>query len=129
MRPSSFANACFAILLIAGAAVLSAPSAAQDATFRPEVGQEGKDVIWVPTPPELVKRMLQLAQTGPKDVVIDLGSGDGRIAIAAAKEFGAESLGIEYNPDMVELSRRNAAAAGVAGKVRFERGDIFEMDF
>ena len=120
-RPCPAAGLCTAAADPAGAQAA--------ANFRPEVGQEGKDVIWVPTPPALVTRMLQLAQVGPKDVVIDLGAGDGRIAIAAAKEFGAESLGIEYNPDMVELSIRNAAVAGVAARVRFMRGDIFEADF
>jgi SAM-dependent methyltransferase len=113
------------LLCLVSGAVLAQASP----TFQPSVGQEGKDVIWVPTPPALVTRMLQLAQVGPKDVVIDLGSGDGRIAIAAAKEFGAEAMGIEFNPDMVALSNKAASAAGVAAKVKFVRGDIFEADF
>ena len=97
--------------------------------FQPQVGQAGKDVIWVPTPELLVERMLTMAQTTSADQVIDLGSGDGRIAIMAAKKFGAQSLGIEYNPDMVALSQRNAQAGGVAGKAEFRRADIFETDF
>ncbi len=102
---------------------------AQPATepFEPEVGQKGKDVIWVPTPNSMVNTMLDMAKVTAKDYVIDLGSGDGRTVIAAAKR-GARALGIEYNPDMVELSRRNAAAAGVSDKVRFVKADLFETD-
>ncbi len=97
--------------------------------YQPSVGQEGKDVIWVPTPQALVERMLQMANTKPNDYVIDLGSGDGRTVITAAKKFGARALGIEYNPDMVELSRRNAEKEGIAGRAQFIRADIFETDF
>ncbi len=86
--------------------------------FEPTVGQEGKDVIWVPTAQALVDKMLDMAKVTPNDYVIDLGSGDGRTVITAAKR-GAKTLGIEYNPDMVELSKRNAAAAGVAERVTF----------
>lgn len=98
-------------------------------TFEPQRGQAGKDVIWIPTPDKLVTRMLSLAQVTPKDFVIDLGAGDGKIVIAAAREFNAQGLGIEYNPDMVEHARRNAKAAGVADRTRFEKADIFESDF
>jgi SAM-dependent methyltransferase len=108
------------------------PAAAQqqgDKEFTPQVGQAGKDVIWVPTPPELVEKMLQMARITPNDFVIDLGSGDGRIAIAAAKKFGARSMGVEYNPDMVALSNREAQRQGVADKVKFVKADIFETDF
>jgi precorrin-6B methylase 2 len=104
-----------------------APPAPQ-APYEPSVGQAGKDVVWVPTPDALVEKMLDLAHVTPKDYVIDLGSGDGRTVIAAAKR-GARALGIEYNPDMVELSKRNAAAAGVADKASFVKADIFESDF
>ena len=97
-------------------------------TYEPERGQSGKDVIWIPTPDTLVNRILRMAQVTPKDYVIDLGSGDGKIVIAAARE-GARGLGIEYNPDMVELSRRRAQQAGVADRARFEKADIFESDF
>ena len=96
--------------------------------FEPQVGQEGKDVIWVPTPQGLVDRMLDMAKVTPNDYVIDLGSGDGRTVITAAKR-GARALGIEYNPDMVELSKRNAEKEGVAGKASFVKADIFESDF
>jgi SAM-dependent methyltransferase len=94
--------------------------------YTPEVGQAGKDVVWVPTPDAVVEKMLEMAQVTKKDRVVDLGSGDGKIAIAAAKR-GARAKGVEYNPDMVELSKRNARAAGV--KVDFVEGDIFKTDF
>ena len=96
--------------------------------FQPQVGQEGKDVVWVPTPQALVDKMLDMAKVTPKDYVIDLGSGDGRTVITAAKR-GARALGIEYNPDMVELSKRNAANEGVSDKANFVKADLFESDF
>jgi precorrin-6B methylase 2 len=96
--------------------------------YQPSVGQEGKDVIWVPTPEGLVTAMLDMAKLTPNDYVIDLGSGDGRIVIAAAKR-GARALGVEYNPDMVELSQSNALKEGVSGKASFMQADIFETDF
>jgi len=96
--------------------------------YAPTVGQEGKDVIWVPTPQALVEKMLDVAGVTLKDYVIDLGSGDGRTVIAAAKR-GARALGIEYNPDMVELSKRNAAKEGVSDKATFVKADLFESDF
>ena len=95
--------------------------------FEPEVGQQGKDVVWVPSPQELVDKMLDMAKLTPKDFLMDLGSGDGRTVITAAKR-GATALGIEYNPDMVALSRRNAEKAGVAGKASFREADIFKTD-
>ena len=118
-------------VLAAALVALAAAAAAQQAQkeFMPQVGQAGKDVIWVPTPDELVDRMLRMAQTTPNDFVIDLGSGDGRTPIAAAKRFGARAMGIEYNPDMVELSNKFASSQGVSGKVRFVKADIFESDF
>jgi len=131
-------NAVKSFARIAGAAVLavtvlaSAGACAQaqpKAEFQPQGGQAGKDVIWVPTPDALVERMLTMAQATPNDFVVDLGAGDRRIAIAAAKKFGAKSMGIEYNPDMVALSKKNAAKDGVGEKVEFTRGDIFETDF
>jgi len=108
------------------------PALAQEAAkpqplFEPTIGQEGKDVVWVPTPDVLVQKMLDLAQVTPRDYVMDLGSGDGRNIIAAAKR-GARATGVEYNPDMVELSRALAAKAGVADKAEFIRGDMFEAD-
>jgi len=96
--------------------------------YEPQVGQSGKDVVWVPTPQALVEKMLDMAKVTPQDFVIDLGSGDGRTVITAAKR-GARALGIEYNPDMVELSRKNAAAAGVSEKATFVKADLFESDF
>jgi hypothetical protein len=111
------------LLLLAAAA----PVAAQESTFKPEVGQAGKDVVWVPSPPATVERMLDLAKVTPQDFVIDLGSGDGRNVIGAAKR-GANALGVEYNPDMVELSKRLAKEAGVAEKAQFVQGDMFVAD-
>ncbi len=108
---------------------METPAEAGDAQFSPEVGQPGKDVIWVPTPATLVAEMLRMAEVKPGERVVDLGSGDGIIAITAARDFGASALGIEYNPDMVALSQRKAREAGVEDKARFIRGDIFEEDF
>jgi hypothetical protein len=96
--------------------------------YVPEVGQAGKDVIWVPSPPELIERMLDVAKVTSADYVVDLGSGDGRMVIAAAKR-GAQALGVEFNPDMVELSRRLAGEAGVADKATFVQGDMYAADF
>ena len=100
-----------------------------DEVFQPSVGQAGKDVIWVPTPDALVTRMLTAAKVTKDDLVFDLGSGDGKIPIAAAKQFGAKSVGIEYNPDMAELARRNTKRQGVDGMVNIITGDIFKEDF
>ena len=106
------------------------PAAAQ---FQPQVGQAGKDVIWVPTPDDVVERMLTMAQVTPNDNVWDLGAGDGKIAIMAAKKFGARATGVEYNADMVKHANANAQAAGVAGsgqgKAVIRHGDIFATDF
>jgi len=95
--------------------------------YEPSVGQEGKDVVWVPTPPATVEKMLDMAQVTPQDFVMDLGSGDGRNVIAAAKR-GARALGVEYNPDLVELSKRLAEMEGVADKASFVQGDMYEAD-
>jgi SAM-dependent methyltransferase len=95
--------------------------------FEPTEGQEGKDVVWVPTPPVLVEKMLDMAQVTPSDFVIDLGSGDGRNVIAAARR-GAQARGVEYDPDMVELSRRLAEKEGVAERASFVQGDMYEAD-
>jgi precorrin-6B methylase 2 len=96
--------------------------------FEPQSGQPGKDVVWVPTPQALVDKMLDIAKVTPNDYVMDLGSGDGRTVITAAKR-GARATGIEYNPDMVELSKHNAAKEGVGGKANFMKADLFETDF
>jgi len=118
------------LCLAVGGAYAQTPQTPQapQKPYEPTVGQAGKDVVWVPTPEALVEKMLDMAQVTAKDYVIDLGSGDGRTVIAAAKR-GARALGIEYNPDMVELSKRNAAAAGVTDKASFVKADIFESDF
>ena len=100
-----------------------------DEFYRPRSGQSGKDVVWVPTPDELVTRMLRAANTTDRDVVYDLGAGDGKIPIAAARDFKARAVGIEYNPEMAALAERNAQRAGVADRVRIVTGDIFEKDF
>jgi SAM-dependent methyltransferase len=112
------------------AALLAAPAAfAQTPEYEPQVGQPGKDVVWVPTPEALVERMLSMAQVGRGDVVFDLGSGDGRTVIAAARR-GARAVGVEYDPDLVALSRRNAERERIpADLARFVLGDIFENDF
>lgn len=124
------------ITSIVVAAVLACSSAAiaqqqdyGDAQYRPQVAQPGKDVIWVPTPDEVVERMLRLAQTTSNDLVYDLGAGDGKIAIMAAQKFGARSVGVEFNPDMAALGQRNAERAGVAARAKIIRGDIFETNF
>ena len=100
---------------------------AQTPGFQPYEGQAGKDVVWVPTTPALVEKMLDMVRVTPKDFVMDLGSGDGRNIIAAAKR-GARGLGVEYDPDMVALSQRKAEEAGVADKATFVRGDMYEAD-
>src|SRR5712691_4525455 len=121
----------FAALL--AALLIACGAAAQQQKFEPQVGQAGKDVIWVPTPDDVVERMLTMAQVGPNDIHFDLGAGDGKIAIAAAKKFGARATGIEYNPEMVKHANGNAQAAGVAGvgpgKAIIRHGDIFATDF
>ena len=109
-------------------AIAASPAAAQDKPFEPQVGQAGKDVVWVPTPEAMVERMLDLAKVTPQDFVMDLGSGDGRNVIGAARR-GARALGVEYNPDMVALSQRRAREAGVADRAQFVQGDMFEADF
>lgn len=114
-------------VLVASFFTWSAQAQSAQNEFRPEVGQEGKDVVWVPTPQELVEKMLDMAKVTPRDFVIDLGSGDGRNVIAAAKR-GARALGVEYNGDMVRLSRGIAVKEGVADKATFVEGDMYEAD-
>jgi SAM-dependent methyltransferase len=105
----------------------TASSQQEAAPFEPKVGQPGKDVVWVPTPPALVEKMLDLAKVTPEDYVIDLGSGDGRNVIAAARR-GARALGVEFNPQMVDLAKRKAAEAGVSRRAQFVRGDMYKAD-
>lgn len=98
-------------------------------TYTPKLGQMGKDVMWLPTRDELVTQLLTAARVGPEDEVVDLGAGDGKIPIAAARQFGARAWGIEYNKDLAALAQRNAQRAGVADRVRIVHGDIFKEDF
>ena len=119
-------------VIVAGYLSLTAAAAyaqkpATQKPFEPQVGQAGKDVVWVPTPQALVDKMLDMAKVTPQDFVMDLGSGDGRTVITAAKR-GARATGIEYNPEMVELSKKNAAEAGVADRATFVKADLFETD-
>jgi SAM-dependent methyltransferase len=100
-----------------------------DDKYNPRIGQEGKDVVWVPTGNELLANMLKTAKVTSNDLVYDLGSGDGRIAIAAAKDFGARAIGIEFNPEMAKLAQRNADRSGVGDRVKIINGDIFKEDF
>ncbi|MEY3116701.1 MAG: hypothetical protein RL629_520 [Pseudomonadota bacterium] len=97
--------------------------------YKPQVGQEGKDVIWVPTPEGLIDKMLAAAKVSDKDTLFDLGAGDGIIAITAARKYGAKSVGIEYNPEMAQFARRKVAEAGLTDKVKIITGDIFQEDF
>jgi predicted RNA methylase len=118
-------------LVVALAVAMGRPAVAQQTAaeeYVPQSGQPGKDVVWVPSPPETVEKMMEVGQIGPNDFVVDLGSGDGRNVIAAAKR-GARGLGVEYNNDMVELSKRIAAKEGVGDRAQFVQGDMYEADF
>jgi phospholipid N-methyltransferase len=124
------------LIALAAATLLALASTADARTraecerdYKPQVGQAGKDVVWVPTPDELVNKMLTMAKVTAKDYVVDLGAGDGKIAIAAGKSFGATALGIEYNSDMAKLAQCFVLAAGVGDKVKIIEGDIFKEDF
>jgi hypothetical protein len=127
-NPKLHAARLFAAIAIVAAFAM--PAAAQNAAkdYTPHVGQEGKDVIWVPTPQALVEKMLDMAKLTAKDIHYDLGSGDGRTVITAAKR-GAQAVGVEFNPDMAALSERNAAKEGVSARAKFINGDIFQTDF
>jgi hypothetical protein len=128
MQLSQSLTRSFAASFVA-VALASSPALAQAAKdYEPSMGQAGKDVIWIPTPQALVDKMLDTAKVTSSDYVIDLGSGDGRTVITAAKR-GATALGIEYNPDMVEFAKKNAAKEGVSDKANFVKADIFESDF
>src|SRR6186713_1722422 len=108
--------------------ILPAQSAQTTKPFEPTVGQAGKDVVWVPTDQRLVDKMLEMAKVKSGEFLMDLGSGDGRTVITAAKR-GLRAQGVEYNPDMVALSQRNAKEAGVSDKATFVKADLFETDF
>lgn len=127
VRPLAIGAACLLTAALIGDA--SARTRAEcERDYKPQVGQAGKDVVWVPTPDELVQRMLRMAKVTPQDLVFDLGAGDGKIAIAAGK-LGANSVGIEYNPDMAKLASCLVTAEGVGNKTRIIQGDIFKEDF
>src|SRR5438128_4652375 len=129
MNTSRFVRRSLSALCLAWAVACGfSPAQAAQGEYQPEVGQEGKDVVWVPTPQVLVDKMLDMAKVTPKDYVTDLGSGDGRTMITATKRR-AKALGIEYNPEMVELSKRNATKEGVTDKATFMKADLFESDF
>lgn len=117
------------LFVIVAALLLQACSTLPPETYAPKLGQMGKDVMWLPTRDELVTQMLVAARVGPDDEVVDLGAGDGKIPIAAARQFGARAWGIEYNKDLAALAQRNALRAGVAERVRIVHGDIFKEDF
>ena len=117
------------LALLLAVSITAFAQAQKAPAYEPTSGQEGKDVVWVPTPQVVVDKMLDMAKVGPKDFVMDLGSGDGRTVITAAKR-GARAMGVEYNPDMVEYSKRNAEKAGVSpDKATFVKADLFETDF
>ncbi|HPV17343.1 MAG: methyltransferase domain-containing protein [Bacteroidales bacterium] len=122
-----FISALVALIVSSSLLTLQAQEKASVNNYVPEVGQQGKDVVWVPTPQELVNKMLEVAKVTPADYVIDLGSGDGRTVISAAK-IGAKATGIEYNPDMVALSKENALKEGVGNKAEFIQADLYETD-
>ena len=128
MKLQQFIPCLLPVSGLALVAALSLAQAQQATEYQPGIGQEGKDVVWVPTNQAVVNKMLDMANVTANDFLIDLGSGDGRLVITAAKR-GAKAIGIEYNPDMVELSKRNAAKEGLADKVTFIKADIFESDF
>ncbi|MFZ9508358.1 MAG: SAM-dependent methyltransferase [Burkholderiaceae bacterium] len=107
----------------------SAVLAQADETWRPQRGQTGKDVMWLPTPDELAYRLLEVARVGPNDLVYDLGAGDGKIAIAAAQRHGARAVGIEYNARLAAFAQREVERAGVADRVRIIQADLFQTDF
>lgn len=128
LRLSCIAAALFSLAMAGSAWAQTDASETSAIEFEPEVGQSGKDVVWVPTPQALVDRMLDMAGLTAQDTLVDLGSGDGRTVITAAKR-GATARGIEYNPDMVALSRSAALREGVADRAVFEQADIFESEF
>jgi len=124
-RVAALMMAAVLVAAMAGGAVAQVP--APQEPYTPTIGQAGKDVIWVPTPPDLVELMLDIAKVGPQDLVMDLGSGDGRNIIAAAKR-GARGVGVEYNDDLVAYSTRTAEADGVGHLAKFVKEDMYTAD-
>jgi hypothetical protein len=125
--PATAAMRTSALALLFACSTFAAAQATKQAPFEPMVGQEGKDVVWVPTPQALVDKMLDMAKLKPGDYLMDLGSGDGRTVITAAKR-GARATGNEYNPEMVKLSQANAKKEGVADRAEFRKADLFQTD-
>jgi hypothetical protein len=121
------AAAAAALCLLVPAASQAAEAAAGEYAYEPVIGMPGKDVVWVPTPPQVVDLMLDLARATPKDFVIDLGSGDGRIVLGAAKR-GIKARGVELNPDLVRLSQEEAERLGVGEFAQFVAQDMFQAD-
>jgi SAM-dependent methyltransferase len=126
---AGFAPLAVALLLGCGSVAAQDATPKADGSYEPKRGQAGKDVVWIPTPDELVTRMLRLAQVTAQDYVVDLGAGDGKIVIAAARDFGARGLGLEYDPKLVEHAQRHAREAGVSDRADFRQADIFATDF
>ena len=127
-RTASPSLATVLFVCFTGVASAQTTPATTPEPYEPQSGQQGKDVVWVPTPQVVVDKMLEIAKVTPQDVVIDLGSGDGRTVITAAR-LGARALGIEYNPDMVAYAQRQAVAAGMTERARFVKADLFETSF
>jgi hypothetical protein len=131
-RPEGAQVAPWYVLALLLACALPASGASReecDRQYKPQTGQPGKDVVWVPTNDQLVARMLQMAQVTSADRVYDLGAGDGKIAIAAARDFGAQAVGVEYNPELAQLGQCYVQADRLDHRVRIIQGDIFETDF
>ena len=106
----------------------TASASSDTASTAPESDAPGSDVPYVPTSPKTVARMLEMAEVTSQDTVYDLGSGDGRIVIAAAQQYGAHGVGIEIDAELVKKARKNAKEAGVADLVTFHQGDLFNAD-
>lgn len=130
-NPPALLASWYLLTLLLACAVSASGASREDCErqFKPHTGQQGKDVVWVPTNDSLVARMLQMAQVSATDWVYDLGAGDGKIAIAAARDFGAEAVGVEYDPQLAKLAQCYVEADGVGKRVRIVQGDIFETDF
>lgn len=127
--PRTLVAACLFGLVLAPLASPAKSREECERAFKPQTGQAGKDVVWVPTNDRLVTKMLEMAQVRPSDQVYDLGAGDGKIAIAAAKQFGARAVGVEFNPELAQLAQCYAEVERVTDRVRIVQGDIFETDF
>ena len=137
---SSFLGACLVSTCLLGVlsgcasapgklAASAGPADAGSPSYKPQRGQMGKDVMWLPTSAQLVTTMLTAARVTADDLVVDLGAGDGIIPIAAAQQFGARALGIEYNAKLAAFAQQQAERAGVADRARIIQGDIFQEDF